>query len=208
MNIVFGITGGIACGKSTATKIFKSVGFPIVDADIIAREVVVPGSTGLRQVVSAFGEEYLNLDGTLNRIKLGNLVFSDKYQLSKLNEIMVPLIREESLFQVNKLSKTHPIVGYDAALIIEWGLHKTWVSPLIVVYCEPEIQLSRLMSRNSLTEEQAMARIKAQIPASEKRPHADFEINTSGPIEQSASKAREISLKLINLSHQLLNNKY
>lgn len=203
-NIVFGLTGGIAVGKSKISKVFKSIGFPVVDADLISRQVVITGSKGLSQIINVFGKDFLNKDGFLDRIKLGNLVFSDRYSLNKINEIMMPLIKEESFKQINFLKKNYPVIAYDASLIIEWRNHNLY-RPLVVVHCSSEEQLHRLMSRNNLTKEQAMARINSQMSAQDKIKYADFEISTSGTVEESASKARQIALNIINMSRNNLN---
>jgi len=182
--ITFGLTGGIASGKSTVTKVFRQHDIPIVDADVIARQVVEPGTEGLSQVISAFGEEYLTSDGQLDRTKLGKLVFKSKIALIKLMYIMSPLIKEESARQIKKLHADYSIVGYDAALIIEMGNANKY-RPLILVSCPKEIQLSRLMSRNNLSKEEALSRINSQLPLEVKTKYADYIIDTSGSIDNS-----------------------
>lgn len=194
--ITFGLTGGIASGKSTVTKTFRKAGIPIVDADIVARQVVEPGTAGLKTIITAFGEEYLQEDGTLNRTKLGALVFANKDALGIVNEIMMPLINSESANQIKKLHEGGaPLVGYDAALICEMGNAKNY-RPLIVVHCPADTQLARLMSRNNLTRDEAMARIFAQMPVEKKKAMADYLIDTSGTIENSVRQTEEIIEKL------------
>lgn len=209
--MIFGLTGGIACGKSTVTKTFRDNGIPMVDADQVARDVVIPGSEGWFQVFLAFGKDYLNSDDSLNREKLGALVFSNPEEMKKLNDIMKPLIENESKRQLEYRLKNGELfwneetnqpgirlsnmVGYDAALIIEMGNADKY-RPLIVVYCEPALQIERLIKRNNLTYEQAKARIDAQIPASEKVKLADFVIDTSGTIENSVEQTLNIIEKL------------
>jgi dephospho-CoA kinase len=188
--IAFGLTGGIACGKSTVTKTFRKHGFPIIDADIIARQVVDVGTHGYFSLLKAFGKEFFNDDGSLNRTALGNLVFSEKTAMKKINDIVGPLIQDESFRQIQRwflyLSGQGKdlIVGYDAALICEMGNAKKY-RPLIVVSCPQDMQIQRLMSRNSLTREQAMSRINAQMPVAEKAAMADYVIDTSGTVEYS-----------------------
>lgn len=196
--ITFGLTGGIACGKSAVTKTFRANDIPIVDADMIAREVVVPGSIGLEQVINIFGKEYLQADGTLDRIALGKLVFNDKNAMKLINGIMAPLINHESRRQQRAMHiRGWKIVGYDAALIIEQGNVEKY-RPLIVVACPRDTQIERLMSRNSLTREDAVARIDSQIPVEEKVKIADYVIDTSGTIEESVSQTEKIIQKLRN----------
>lgn len=198
--ITFGLTGGIASGKSTVTKTFRAAGIPMVDADIIARQVVEPGTPGLQAVINAFGTEYLLPDGTLNRIKLGALVFADKKELDICNKIMMPLIHDEGAAQVKKFHDAGaPLVGYDAALICEMGNAKNY-RPLIVVHCPMDTQLARLMSRNNLTRAEAMSRIEAQMPVEKKKAMADYLIDTSGTIEESVNQ----TIRII----ELLNDQY
>jgi dephospho-CoA kinase len=194
--ITFGLTGGIACGKSTVTKTFLANDIPMVDADIVAREVVRPGSIGLDQVIGVFGNEYLQDDGTLNRIALGNLVFHNEEAMRLINAIMAPLINHESRRQLRAWHTLgYKIVGYDAALIIEQG-NASKYKPLIVVACPKDTQIERLMKRNGLTHEAAMARINSQISVEEKVKVADYVIETNGTIEESISQTEKIIQKL------------
>lgn len=196
--ITFGLTGGIASGKSTVTKTFQSLGIPMVDADLVARQVVEPGTPGLKEVIDAFGEEYLNEDGTLNRTKLGALIFANKMQRWRIDMIMMPLINTESAKQIESLhDQNQEIVGYDAALICEMGNADKY-RPLIVVQCRQDTQVARLMARNSLTHEEAMSRIEAQMPVSSKVAMADFVINTDGTIEESVEQAKAVLQSIKN----------
>lgn len=200
--ITFGLTGGIACGKSTASRTFVSHGIPMVDADLVARQVVEPGTYGLREIVKLFGESILLADGTLNRIKLGALVFSNpdlelrQRSMSALNSLMGPLIQEESRAQIRKLhSQGHRLVGYDAPLLCEMG-NADKFRPLIVVSCPQDTQLARLMSRNNLTREQAMDRILSQMPLEKRLEFADYVIDTSGTVDYSIQQTEEILWKM------------
>lgn len=197
--IIFGLTGGIASGKSTVTKTFIKHGIPLVDADIVAREVVTVGSHGWGFVRAMFGQEYFNEDETINRTKLGALVFSDKQAMYNLNHVMKPLIQIESARQITALhSAGNSIVGYNAALICEMGNAKKY-HPLIVVACSKDIQKERLMKRNDLTEEQALARINAQMSVEEKIKLADHVIDTSKEIEFSIQQTETIIHQLKTL---------
>lgn len=190
--ITFGLTGGICCGKSTVTKTFRAHNIPIVDADVVARQVVKPGTSGLAFLVETFGKDCLSADGTLNRIALGNRVFGNTEAMRQLNHIMMPLITAESDRQLTELRKAGNIlVGYDAALIVEHGRADQF-RPLIVVSCPPEIQLTRLMKRNGLTREQAIARIASQTPVADKVKLADFVVDTSGSVENSTEQTKDI----------------
>lgn len=190
--ITFGLTGGIACGKSTVTKTLRAEGCAIVDADIVARQVVEPGTLGLNAVIEAFGSEYLQEDGTLNRTKLGALVFSDKVALKKIDKLMYPLINDEAVAQIKKLhDEGERIVGYDAALICEQGNVELY-RPLVVVECREDTQIARLMSRNTLTRTEAVARIESQMPVKQKAAMADFVINTDGTVEESIQQTKKV----------------
>lgn len=194
--ITFGLTGGIACGKSTVSKTFRANGIPMVDADIVARKVVEIGSPGLSQIVDTFGTEYLDKDGSLNRTLLGQLVFSNPAAMNKLNNIMGILIHNKSTSEIEKLHNDgYPIVGFDAALICEKGNADKY-RPLVVVSCPQEIQLARLMSRNSLTHDEAMSRIKAQLSSEEKAEWADFVIDTSMTIKNSIQQTNIVIYEL------------
>jgi dephospho-CoA kinase len=198
--ITFGLTGGIASGKSTVTKTLRRFDIPVVDADQVARDVVVPGSKGLTDIIQAFGIEYLNRDGTLDRTKLGKLVFSKPEALNTINHIMGPLIQEESDLQVQKAHQAgHPVVGYDAALICEMGNADRY-RPLIVVSCPQDMQIDRLMKRNFLTREEAVARIAAQMPVADKVAMADYVIDTSGTVENSIQQTEAVIKKLYEIS--------
>jgi dephospho-CoA kinase len=197
--ITFGLTGGIACGKSTVTKTLRRYDIPVIDADIVAREVVVPGSIGLEMIFCHFGWEYLNKDGSLNRAKLGSLVFRDEKAMSDLNHIMGQLIQDEVDKQIGAAHQVgHKVVGYDAALICEMGNADRY-RPLIVVSCPQDTQIARLMKRNNLTHEEALARIKAQMPVEEKIKLADFVVDTSGSVDNSVKQTEEIISKLRSL---------
>lgn len=186
--LIFGITGGIACGKSTVTKTFVANNIPVVDADLIAREVVTPGSVGLVLLVKKFGKEILFNDGALDRRGLAEIVYEDQSKLNQLNEIMYPLIAKEAEVQFEKhRAAGAKIIGYDAALIIE-TLQADKFRPLIVVLCKPETQLKRLMDRNMLTQEEALRRIQAQMSSEQKASYADLIINTDGTIEDSVKQ--------------------
>ena len=194
--ITVGLTGGIASGKSTAVKVFLSHGIPAIDADALARQVVAPGTEGLADIIHAFGHEYLQQDGTLDRVKLGSLVFSDKDEMRVLNSIMGPLIDKEADSQIEDLHKLgYSIVIFDGALIVESG-HAEKYRPLICVHCRKVEQIERLMKRNNLTEHQAMIRINAQLPVAKKIEMADYVINTDGTIEQSVEQTEIIIEKL------------
>jgi dephospho-CoA kinase len=199
--MIVGLTGGICCGKSVASKIFIRNGIPEVDADIVARQLVEPGTYGHHQIYLVFGEAFFLENGELNRPKLGKEVFLNPEKLNILNEIMCPLISKESDRQLKELASKYPICIYNAALIIENGNADKY-RPLIVVGCSKENQLARLMARNDLTVSEAMSRIAVQMPFDKKEKFADFVINTDGSIENSFNRTLEI-IQLIKLELEI-----
>lgn len=175
-----GLTGSIAVGKSYVCEVFRELGAFVLDADLTARQVVKPHTRGWNLIVKNFGTEILNPDGSVNRTKLGQIVFSDESKRLLLNSIVHPLIIEAQNEWLKECERKNPdgIAIIDAALMIESG---SWVrfDKIIVVWCEPSVQLDRLMKRNNLTEEEALKRIQAQMPQEEKKKYADFLIDTS-----------------------------
>ncbi|MEK4319776.1 MULTISPECIES: dephospho-CoA kinase [Bacillus] len=173
MTLVIGLTGGIASGKSTVSQMIKEKGIRVVDADIIAKEAVSKGSAALHQIVQTFGEEVLLPNGELNRQQLGAIIFSDEEKRKKLNAIVHPEVRKEMLKQRDEgVSNQETFVVLDIPLLFESKLEGL-VDRIIVVYTTPELQLSRLMNRNDLSEEEALNRIHSQQPLEEKCQKAD-----------------------------------
>jgi len=187
-----GLTGSIAVGKSHVLRMFAELGCHVLDADQIAREVVAPETAGLKSVVATFGD-VLNSDGTLNRAKLGQMVFADEEKRQKLNSLLHPLIIAAQDEQVREFESHDPdgIVIIDAALMIESGGYQR-LDKLIVVYCDPEIELERLMKRDGLAREAAAERINTQMPQEKKKTYADFLIDTSGSLD--ATRAQVVSV--------------
>jgi dephospho-CoA kinase len=181
---VFGLTGGMASGKSTVAARFRAAGVPVIDADQLAREVVEPGTPGLAAVVEAFGAEVLQPDGTLDRAKLGEIVFHDRDKRQALNAILHPRIAAATGARIGALEAAgEALACYEAALLVENGLVEAF-RPLVVVSVPASVQLSRAMARDSCTEEQARARIASQLPLSAKTAAADHVIDNGGtPME-------------------------
>ena len=180
-NMVFaGLTGGIATGKSVVSGIFQSLGAFIIDADVIARDIVRPGLPAWKAIAEAFGREVLLPDGNINRSKLGSIVFQDAAKRSILNSIMHPGILKEAARLRKKIGDEHPfaVVIFDAALLIESGAYEM-VDLVILVYVNEELQINRLMNRDGLTRDAAIERINAQMPVAEKKNYADYIIDTS-----------------------------
>lgn len=188
---VLGLTGGIATGKSTVTNIFKEFNFPVISADEVAREVVEPGTNGLAQIVETFGEQFLNSDGTLNRSKLGKLVFSDHDKLDKLNDLLQPVIHHEIGRQITKLKENHPaLIVLEIPLLFEQH-NEEMVDYVMVVSTSDHDQLKRLKQRNGLSNEEASQRINSQMPLKDKINLADIVIDNSGSVEETRKQVVE-----------------
>jgi dephospho-CoA kinase len=196
-----GLTGSIGVGKSFVTSVFAELGCRVLDADMTAREVVAVGQPGLRAVVEAFGAQILQPDGTLDRGRLGALAFADETKRLLLNSILHPFIIAAQDEQLRKweAEDARRIAIVDAALMIESGGYKRF-DKLIVVHCNPSIQLERLMARNALSREEAARRISAQMPQDEKKRYADFLIDTSFGFEDTRRKTEEVYRELQELS--------
>jgi dephospho-CoA kinase len=192
-----GLTGSIAVGKSTVCDIFAKLGCHVLDADLTAREVVEPGSQGLARIVDLFGDEVLQPDGSLDRQKMGNIVFTDGSKRAALNSIVHPLVIESQDRWLKTVEKNDPagIAIVDAALMIESGGYKRF-DQLIVVWCRPDIQLKRLMSRDHLTESEAIGRIQSQMPQEEKKKYAEHLIDTSDGLAKTRERVNEVFGKL------------
>lgn len=197
--MIIGLTGSIASGKSTVSKMLQEMGFSIIDADIVAREVVELGSDTLQEIQNQFGNEVLHTDGTLNREVLGSMIFHQPAKRKQLNDIMHPAIRKEMLKQRDELTKKEIETFFmDIPLLFESRLQHL-VEKILVVSVTEDVQLERLMSRNNLSKEEAEARIKSQLPLSEKEKGADAVIYNNGSIEES-KKQLETILKLWDIS--------
>lgn len=196
-----GLTGSIAVGKSHVLALLGELGCHVIDADRTAREVVAPGTEGLKRVVAEFGEEVLQPDGSLDRARLGATIFSDVKKRERLNSILHPLIMAAQDEQLRVWEEEDPegIGIVDAALMIESGGYKRF-DKLVVVHCRPEIQIERLMRRNNLSLEEAARRIGAQMPQEEKIRHADFLIDTSEDYLTTRERTLEVFQKLKQLS--------
>jgi len=196
-----GLTGSIAVGKSFVLGVLAELGCRVLDADKTAREAVAIGSPGFSAVVEAFGKEILKADGTLDRPKLGKLVFADDILRQQLNSILHPFIIAEQDEKMRRWEQEDPgaIGVVDAALMIESGGYQRF-DKLIVVHCRPKIQLERLMWRDSLTREEAEQRITAQMPQDEKKRHADYLIDTSDGFDAARRQTEATYRKLQNLN--------
>ncbi|KEZ51261.1 MULTISPECIES: dephospho-CoA kinase [Metabacillus] len=185
MTLSIGLTGGIASGKSTVSNMFKEANIPVIDADIIARQVVEQGAPAYRLIAEAFGSGILQEDGSIDREKLGSIIFQNANEREKLNSIVHPAVRKEMLRQKEEAEASgEAAVVLDIPLLFESKLtHLADVT--LVVYVNPDVQLSRLMRRNGLSEEDAKWRIASQLPLNEKKDQADEVIDNNGTIEET-----------------------
>jgi dephospho-CoA kinase len=195
-----GLTGSIGVGKSFVASIFAELGCHVLDADLTAREVVMPGTAGLNAIVQEFGEEILNTDGTLDRKRLGALIFADENRRQRLNHILHPFIiaRQDEILREWEREAPNGIGIVDAALMIESGGYKRF-DKLIVVHCRPEVQLERLMLRDKLSRDEAQRRVASQMSQEEKQKFADYLIDTSDGFDPTRSRTVEVYNQLIRV---------
>ena len=190
--MIIGLTGSIASGKSTVSEMLQEKGFPIVDADKIARLVVEPGTSVIKEIGEHFGNDILNEDGSLNREKLGERIFKNAEDREKLNSIIHPAIRNEMIRQKDHwISKGANTVIMDIPLLFESKL-QSFVEKIIVVSVTPEIQKERLIDRNNLSEQEAVDRINSQLPMVEKEAGSDAVIDNNGTIEETNLQVESI----------------
>ncbi len=186
--VITGLTGGIASGKSTVSAFLKDAGAIIVDADKIAREVVRKGLPAWQDIVNTFGQSILLPDGEINRILLGDVIFNDPAQKQVLNQIVHPWVFAETATRMTEIEKKklNAVVILDVPLLIESGMD-TGLSDIIVVYVPEQVQFQRLMTRDALTQKQALARIRSQLSIEEKKKRATIVIDNSNSLENTRS---------------------
>ncbi|MEC1770612.1 dephospho-CoA kinase [Schinkia azotoformans] len=185
MTTVLGLTGGIASGKSTVATMLRDLGIVIIDADVIAREVVEVGEDAYFKIIGAFGRTLLHDDRTINRQKLGEVIFNNEQKRKVLNSIVHPAVREKmSRLKMEFIEKGEKIIVLDIPLLFE-SKQTHLVEKVILVYVDRDVQVKRLMQRNGLSVEEAEARINSQMPLTEKIPLADAVINNNGSIEET-----------------------
>jgi dephospho-CoA kinase len=181
---LIGLTGGIASGKSTFAARLRARGVPVLDADVLARQAVAPGSPGLAEVVAAFGPDVLGPDGALDRPRMAARVFSDRAARARLESIVHPRVRASTAAEVARLAGAGtPLAFYDVPLLYEAGRDRD-VEAVVVVWAPREAQLARLAARDGLARPAAEARLAAQLPLDEKAARADFVVvNDGGPAD-------------------------
>jgi dephospho-CoA kinase len=190
------LTGGIATGKSHVLAIFKTLGVPTIDADVLARAVVAPGTEGLSRVRTRFGDTVLNADGSLDRRRLAGIVFSDPEARRDLEAIVHPTVRQAISSWFDSLDPTrHRAAIADIPLLFEAGRASDF-DAVVVVACDPETQVRRVVVRDGVTQAEARLRVAAQLPIEEKVSQADFVIRTDGSPANTERQVREVAGKL------------
>ncbi len=199
----FGLTGGVASGKSTVARFFQDLGAHIIDADGIGHQLIEPGQAAYQEILERFGEAILGPTDVIDRQKLGAKVFRDAQQLLHLNAILHPRIiaRVDELARDYHARDPHAVVIVDAALIFESGIGGT-LQKVMVAWCRPEQQVERLMAKLGVSREEAERRIRAQMPVEEKCRRADYLIDCSGSKEETRRQAEELYPELQRLARQ------
>jgi dephospho-CoA kinase len=195
MALIIGLTGGIASGKSTVSRMLLNLNIPVIDADIEARKAVEKGEKAYLQIVETYGTDILSENGEIDRVKLGSIVFHDEEKRLQLNTIVHPAVREKMNSEKERiLNSGNRVVVLDIPLLFESKLTHL-VEKTILVYVEEEVQLQRLMARNQLSEVEATARIQSQIPLKNKIKLADEVINNNGTVEETREQLIQILKK-------------
>jgi dephospho-CoA kinase len=189
---LFGLTGGIGSGKSTVARRFRERGVPVIDADELARDAVATGTEGLRRVAERFGSAVLGPAGELDRKRLAAVVFDDDQARRDLNAIVHPIVAALAAERTRALDeKGEPLACYEVPLLYENRLEGV-LSPVVVVFVSPEVQVTRSVARDGSTEAEARARVRAQMPLVEKANKADYVIDNSGTLEETLKRADEV----------------
>jgi dephospho-CoA kinase len=195
--LVIGLTGGIASGKSTVAAILRQLAAPIVDADLLARQVVEPGTPALAEIAARFGPDVIDAGGRLDRKRMGERVFADPAARAILNSITHPRIATASRAALADLGAAgQPVAVYEAALLVENQLHRG-IDGLIVVSAPPEVQIERLVERDAIDREAAQARLAAQLPLADKVAVADWVIDNAGSREETRAQVGRVWAEIL-----------
>jgi dephospho-CoA kinase len=195
--LIVGLTGGVASGKTTVSRVLKEEGAYIIDADQMARELVRPHTPAWRKLVRAFGKDILREDGSLHRKKLADKVFTNLRQRKLLNQILHPRIRKEMERRAKEIGQKDPeaVVVIDAPLLVELGDHRK-MDKLIVVTSTQTRQIERLKERDGISSEEALRIFSSQMPVEDKVKLADFVIRNEGSLQETKKKTREVYKEL------------
>lgn len=197
-NWVLGLTGGIGSGKSAVSAIFEELGIQVVDADIIAREVVEPGSVGLTKITAHFGDEILTRNGTLDRAKLRAIIFADESQKQWLNNLLHPLIRESMLSQLKQATSNYVILV--APLLFENGLEK-YCNHTLLIDVPVDVQITRTTARDNVSVELAKQIIASQMSRADKQQKAGDILDNNRPLEEVKTDVQKLHEKYLIHSH-------
>ena len=198
--LLLGVTGGIASGKTVVAKMLEELGAPLIDFDVLARQVVEPGKPAFTQIVDYFGKEVLQGDGTLDRKRLSRIVFRDTEKRNQLEGFTHPLIYEAFLKRVKAITEKDPeaIIQAVVPLLIEKNLQSIF-DKVLVVYVSQDKQVERLVERDAISREEAAHMLEAQLPINEKLAYADFVVNNEGSMQETKKQVEEVWLELKRL---------
>lgn len=196
-NWVLGLTGGIGCGKSAVSAMFEELGVTVVDADIIARQVVAPNSDGLAAISEHFGTTVLNPDGSLNRAKLREVIFADNAQKTWLNNLLHPLIREKTLNDLSTANSAYVVLV--APLLFENGLEQ-YCDRTLIIDVPVAVQLERTISRDNINEQQALSIIAAQMSREDKLHRTDDVVDNNQPLALVAIVIQQLHAQYLTLA--------
>ena len=204
----FGLTGGIASGKSTVARFLEVLGAKVIDADHVGHELLQPANPVFNQVVSHFGREILKPCGEIDRERLGSIVFADPQKLGELTSIMHPrlIARTKELAEEFRSREPRAVIVVDAALIYEAGVGKSFAK-ILVAWCRPEQQIERLMAKTHISRQEALRRMACQMPGEEKRRRADYVIDCSGSLEQTRAQVEALYPAIKRLAEETGNAK-
>ncbi len=196
MAIVVGLTGGIATGKTTVSKMFKESGYPVIDADEIAKSLLIKGSSAYEEILSAFGEDVLSTDQTINRKRLAKLLFHDEDARKKINAIIHPKAIDIIHSEIARYKQVGaPLIIVDVPLLYEAGLDKD-MDYTVLVFARQKDQVDRLILRDKITEDYAKKKIKSQFPMSKKRELSDYVIDNSKSVLETKKSFKRVIEKL------------
>ena len=196
-----GLTGGLATGKSFVGRTLAEMGCYLIRNDELGHAVMQPGAEAYHGIISEFGTEILNPDGSIDRRKLAGLVFHDPERLAALTALVHPPVRARTRAELEVFENTHPngIAVVEAAILVETGSYRNYAK-LIVAVCSEEQQIERAMSRDGMTREQVLDRLRRQMPLAEKIKYADYVIDTSGAKENTLAQSRAVYQALLALN--------
>lgn len=199
--LIVGLTGGICSGKSVVASMFKAKGAYLIDFDDLSRVVVEPDKPAWKDIVDFFGSDVISPDQTLNRQKLGAIVFNDAQMRARLEKFLHPRIGEEYAHRVREIGERDPdaVVVAVVPLLIEVGMHRG-MDCVVLVYTSPEVQIQRIIQRDRCTRGEAQKRLDAQMPIDEKPEYADFVINNEGSLRRTRTEVDEVWEKLVELN--------